>query len=442
MVTNTNGRNRRRYGPAMRPVASARSSVRWWTLVFLASFSFVSYLERANISVAAELMIPALGINKVQMGQIFTSFLIGYAIFQIPGGFLGDKLGPRLTLALSALVWAATTILTGLLPIFFGSALAIFVALWVVRFLLGISEATTFPVGNRVVGNWMPPSERAFGSAIFMLGTCTASAIASPLVSFLMLRFGWQMSFYLTSIPAFVIAVAWYRFSRDTPHTHPRVNAAELAHIRSTDDQGLQTVASVPLLALLRQRNVYLLILSYTSEGYVLFIFVFWLYIYLVDERSFTMIRGGWIAAIPWLTALVLAPIGGIVCDRLGAKYGRLIGAKIVVMAGYALSGLLLFLAARANAAWLSVSALSLSIGFLMAAECSFWASATYLGGANVGTLSGVMNTAGVLGGIISTSLVPILVQHFGWLTALGSGTVMGLFCVSVWIAIREPASA
>ena len=426
----------------MRPEPSSRSSVRWWTLVFLASFSFVSYLERANISVAAELMIPALGINKVQMGQIFTSFLIGYAIFQIPGGFLGDRLGPRLTLAGSALVWAAATIFTGLLPVFFRSALAVFAALWVVRFFLGISEATTFPVGNRVVGNWMPPSERAFGTSIFMLGTCTASAIASPLVSFLMLRFGWQMSFYLTSVPAFVIAVAWYRFFRNQPQSHPGVNAAELAHIRSSEEQALQAAASVPFLTLLRHRNVYLLILSYMSEGYVLFIFVFWLYIYLVEERGFTMIRGGWMAAVPWLTALVLAPLGGIACDRLGAKYGRLTGAKVVVMIGYALSGLLLFLAAYANSAWLSVTALSLSIACLMAAESPFWASATYLGGANVGILSGVMNAAGVLGGIISTSLVPLLVQRFGWLTALGSGTVMGLFCVFVWTAIREPVPA
>lgn len=422
----------------MSPEETSRSGVRWWTLVFLASFSFVSYLERANISVAAELMIPALGINKVRMGQIFSSFLIGYAIFQIPGGWLGDKLGPRLTLAGSALIWATMTICTGLLPVFFGSALAVFVSLWVVRFLLGISEATTFPVGNRVVRNWMPPSERAFGSSIFMVGTCTASAMASPLVSWLMLRFGWQRSFYLTSIPALVIAVAWYRFARDSPHTHPGVNTAELAHIRSADEQGLETAASVSFMTLLRQRNVYLLILSYISEGYVLFIFVFWLYIYLVEERSFTMIRGGWMAAIPWLTAMVFAPAGGIACDRLGAKYGRLTGAKIVIMVGYASSGLLLFLAAYANAAWLSVTALSLSIAFLMAGESPFWASATYLGGAHVGTLSGVMNAAGVLGGIISTSLVPILVQRFGWLTALGSGTVMGLFCVFVWTAIRE----
>ena len=424
----------------MTTTASARTSVRWWMLAGLTSFSFVSYLDRANISVAAELMIPALGITKVQMGQIFTSFLIGYALFQIPGGMLGDKFGPRVTLAASALMWALATVATGLLPVLCAGALTLtFVALWIVRFFLGISEATTFPVGNRVVRHWMPPQERAFGSSLFILGTCTASAITSPLVSWLMLRFGWQMSFYLTAVPPFVIALVWYRYARDTPQTHPGVSSVELAHIHTDEGDELTAREAIPLLVLLRRRNVYLLVLSYMSEGYVLFIFVFWLYIYLVEERHFTMIRGGWVATIPWLAAVVLAPVGGVACDRLGARYGRLAGAKIVVMIGYALSGLLLFLAAYAGAPWVSVAALSLSIAFLMAAESPFWATATHLGGASVGTLSGVMNAAGVFGGILSTSLVPVLVQHFGWLSALGSGTVMGIFCVLVWIAIKEP---
>ena len=435
-------RSRETNGCAMITENSPRTSVRWWMLAGLTSFSFVSYLDRANISVAAELMIPALGITKVQMGQIFTSFLIGYAIFQVPGGFIGDKLGARFTLAASALFWALLTLATGLLPHVFAGALTMtFVALWIVRFLLGISESTTFPVGNRVVRNWMPPQERAFGSSLFILGTCTASAVTSPLVSWLMLRYGWQMSFYLTSIPAFIIAIAWYRYSRDTPQMHAQVNPSELAHIQSGVLEEAAAPANLPLLVLLRRRNVYLLVLSYMSEGYVLFIFVFWLYIYLVEERHFTMIRGGWVATIPWLAAVVLAPVGGFACDRLGAKYGRLAGARIVVMVGYALSGLLLFLAAYAKIPWVSVAALSLSIAFLMAAESPFWAVATHLGGASVGTLSGVMNAAGVLGGILSTSLVPVLVEHFGWLAALGSGTVMGMFCVFVWIAIKEPRS-
>lgn len=428
-------------GSPLKRTQASSSWAKWWTLLGLTGFSLVSYLARSNISVAAEMMIPALGISKVQMGQIFTSFLIGYALFQVPGGVLGDKLGARVTLSASALVWSIATLLTGLIPALFGAnLLAILVGLWLVRFFLGVSESTTFPVGNRVVRNWMPPSERAFGTSIMILGTCTASAITSPLVSWLMLRFGWRMSFYLTSIPAFLIAIAWYRFSKDMPEAHSGVHAPELALLAGGDEARVRGEAAPSFARLLRQRNVLLLILSYMSEGYVLFIFVFWLYIYLVEKRGFSMIRGGWVAALPWLTAALLTPLGGVASDRLGAKYGRLGGAKMIVMTGYSLSGLLLFLAAYSAVAWISVAALSLSIAFLMSAESSFWASATHLGGANVGTLSGVMNAAGVLGGILSTSLVPLLVEHFGWLTAFASGTLMGLFCVVVWTAIREPS--
>ncbi len=163
------------------------------------------------------------------------------------GGFLGDKLGPRITLAASALVWCFVTVLTGLLPAVLGGSLAaILVALWLIRFSLGIAEATTFPVGNRVVRNWLPPSERAFGSSLMMMGTCAASAVTSPLVSWLMLRFGWKESFYLTSLPALLIAFLWYRFSRDTPQRHPGVNPAELAHIHGSSGSTATAAVETP----------------------------------------------------------------------------------------------------------------------------------------------------------------------------------------------------
>lgn len=439
------------------------TNVRWWTLVGLTGFAFVSYLERVNISVAAEVMIPAFGFSKIQMGQIFTSFLIGYAIFQIPGGWLGDRFGPRLTLTVSAVVWGVATIATALVPSVFGNtAVASFVALWIVRFVLGLGQATMFPVGNRVVRNWMPPAERGTGASIMFLGTASASAATGPLVSWVMLRLGWQRSFYVTAIPAFLIAITWYVLARDKPKDHAHVNDAEHALVEPDTSLASQATATpelppeIPakamhtaeletaetpaptLLSLLRQRNVFLLVLSYTSEGYVLFIFVFWIYIYLVEKRGFSMIRGGWVAALPWLTALVLVPIGGLACDWLSARKGRLAGARVVIIIGYGLSGILLFLAAYAQSVWLSVAALSLSIGFLMGAESAFWATATLLAGDKVGSLSGVMNTAGIIGGIASTSLMPVLVSRFGWLPGLGSGATMALFCVLLWVVIVE----
>ena len=435
---------------------TAATRVRWWTLAGLTGFGFVSYMERVNISIAAEVIMPAFGLTKVQMGQIFTSFLIGYAIFQVPGGWLGDRFGPRVMLATSALVWGIATIATALVPTFFGGTVfAGFIALWIVRFLLGIGQAATFPVGNCVIGNWMPRGERALGVSIMLLGLTSASAATGPLVSWLMLRVGWQRSFYVTAAPAFLIAIAWYVLARNTPADHKRVNRAERdliqqdgltsvgsgsglqSHLDAAVGEGASTPAPT-LLALLRRRNVFLLVLSYTSEGYVLFIFVFWIYIYLVENRGFSMIRGGWIAALPWLTALVLVPLGGLACDWLSARTGRLAGARVVIMVGYGLSGALLFLASYADAAWISVAALCLSIGFLMSAEPGFWATATLLAGDKVGSLSGVMNAAGIVGGIISTSLMPILVSHFGWLPALSSGAVMALLCMLIWTVIVE----
>lgn len=395
----------------------------------LAGFALVSYMARANISVAAEAMIPALGLSHVQMGQIFTSFLVGYAIFQVPGGALGDRFGPRLTLGISALIWAAATLLTGLLPLVFQHRLVIsFAALWVIRFILGASEATTFPVGNRAVRNWMPPHLRALGNSIMFTGTSIASAATAPLVSRLVTSSGWQASFYVTAAPALVIAVLWLWLARDTP-------------IASTGDlnQAEYTVKPArPIRELLRERNVILLVASYVSEGFVLFIFVFWLYIYLVEKRGFSMLRGGWIAAIPWLTALVLTPVGGLVCDRIARRRGRLRGAKAVIMAGYGTSGIMLFIAAFAPSRSIAVAALSLSIACLMSAESSFWSSAVYLSEGPVGLLSGIMNTAGILGGIVSTSLVPVLAQHLGWGAALGSGTFMALMCAGLWAFVRD----
>src|SRR5438270_7937500 len=125
------------------------SRVRYVILAMLFGFSFVSYLERINISIASELMMPALSLTKIQMGHIFSSFLIGYAIFQVPTGILGDTIEPRLTLAIAALLWGIVTALTGFMPgTLVSGATGAFVSLWVLRFLLGSAEAATYPVGS------------------------------------------------------------------------------------------------------------------------------------------------------------------------------------------------------------------------------------------------------------------------------------------------------
>lgn len=412
------------------------TNVRWWIVAMLAGFAFVSYLQRINISVAAELMGPELHLSKVQIGQIFSSFLIGYAIFQIPGGIFADRYGTRITLAVSAALWGVCTIFTGLVPAPVHTTVGTtFLVLWLARLFLGSTEATTYPVGALAVHNWIRPPGRAFANSWMFAGTSLAAAFATPFVSWLMLRIGWRWVFFVTSVPAFVVALAWWFLSANTPRQHRFINPAELA-LTNSEAELVRRASGFG--TLLRNKKILLLCISYMAEGYLLFIFVFWLYIYLVEVRGFSMMNGGLIAALPWLTGLCLTPLGGYAADRIAARRGRLPAAKYIIMTGYTISGILLFVAAYAPSRGLCVAALCLSVGFLMAAEASFWVSATFLAGENAGAVSGLMNTAGIVGGIVSTSLVPILVARFNWLVALGSGTLVALISVSLWILIAQ----
>lgn len=242
---------------------------------------------------------------------------------------------------------------------------------------------------------------------------------------------GWRGSFYCTAVLALLIAPLWIWYIKDSPQKigQPRRNSSKSAEIGHT-------------ISLLTNRNILLLTLSYLSEGYVLFIFVFWLYIYLVERRGFSILGGGFLSALPWLTACAMAPAGGILSDRLSRSFGRMAGSRTMIAVGYISSGLLLLLAADSPYRSVSVIALCLSIGGLLAAESSFWSAISFLAGERTGAVSGVMNSVGVLGGILSTSLVPVLVSRFGWLIALESGIVMALLCPVLWIWIKSPEAS
>ena len=250
-----------------------------------------------------------------------------------------------------------------------------------------------------------------------------------------MVGLGWSASFYVTALPCFAMTMIWALLFRDRQKDPPTGTWPPC-------DQPKEELGDSNTLArLLKDRNTVLLILSYVSEGYVLFLFVFWIYIYLVEQRGFTTLAGGWANAVPWLAALVLSPLGGLACDKITERHGRLAGARVVITIGYALSGVLLFLAAYSSSRLVCVGALALSIASLMGAESSFWASASYIAGEHAGLVSGIMNTAGILGGVLSTSIVPMIVSRAGWLPAFASGTAMATFCVLMWISVSTGPS-
>jgi len=409
--------------------------VRWFVATMVGAFAFVSYLERMNISIAAAAMMPELSLSPTQMGQVFSSFLWGYAIFQVPAGWLGDAIGPRRTLTLAALLWCLTTALTGLLPgSVVTSTLAVFISLCALRFSLGAAEAATFPVGARAIRDWFPLHERGVANSMMIAGASIAAAVTSPLISWLMVQVGWRKSFSFTSLVALLLAIIWQFSVADRPERHKVVDEPGARMVRDGDAASNRRQPSRSLRSALTDRNIILLSLSYTCEGYVLFIFVFWLYLYLIQVRGFSILSGGVAASLPWLTAFACAPLGGFVCDRITERKGRVPAARTTIMIGYGVSGILLFAAALAGSRTGTVAALCLSIGGLYFAEPAFWATAVHISGERAGASSALMNTAGILGGIISTSLVPVLVKYFGWITALASGAVVALACTCAWI--------
>src|SRR5206468_8805531 len=177
--------------------------IRWNIVLLLTGFSIVSYLQRMNISIAAKFMKPELGFTDVQMGRVFSAFMLGYALFQIPAGTFGDRRGPRFVLAVAALGWGITTLLTGFLPGMVLTGTAALGLLMVVRFSLGVAEAATYPVAARAISNWLPSTECARAISIVTAGLSIGSAATPPLISWLMVRVGWRASFYIAAIPAF-----------------------------------------------------------------------------------------------------------------------------------------------------------------------------------------------------------------------------------------------
>lgn len=431
------------------PVATMRedgppTAVRWRIVAMLAGFSLVSYALRTNISIAAALMRSDLHLTQIQLGQVFSAFMAGYALFQVPAGALGDRYGPRLILTVAAVVWGVTTLMTGALPGLIGGAGATLVVLIAVRFLLGIAEAATYPVAASAVGVWMPASERAFANSLVIAGMALGSAFIPPLMSRLMVANGWRFSFYVTSVLAFLIAGLWWFYATDDPAQHPAVNEAERRAIRAGLDAGARTAIAAGTRTrrmmhwpLLRNRNMILISVSYFLDSYVLFIFVFWFYLYLVDERGFGILRGGVYSSLPWIAALVIVPAGGRLCDVLSERHGRRFGRRAVAMTGLLVSSALLAWGARSQHAIPAIVALSLSVGFLMSTEGPFWSSAIDISGVHAGTAGGIMNTAGNLGGVVSTSLVPIIVDRFGWIVALATGSSFGLVAAVLWLLIR-----
>src|SRR5207302_9133968 len=177
-------------------MADTRGRIRWVLVFWMFVLSAVAYLDRVNLSIAGRFVAQEFGLSNVQLRTVFSSFILGYALFQAPGGRLADRFGPRWVLFVGVLWWSVFTALTGWLPSGFSGALA---ALLLVRFLLGVGEAVVYPASNRAIASWIPMSERGIANGILFAGVGVGAGVATPLVTKILALHGWRWSFFACS---------------------------------------------------------------------------------------------------------------------------------------------------------------------------------------------------------------------------------------------------
>lgn len=415
------------------------TSIRWRILSLLFVASFVAYVLRTNLSIAGEPMMGDLRLSQVQLGLVLAAFAWGYAIFQFPGGVLGDLLGARQGLALIALSWGIMNLLMGLVP---GRAVAsagiILGMLIVLRFLMGAVQAPIYPITGANICNWFPESGWAFPNGLTNSGLTLGSAATGPLIAWLVTTVGWRRSFVYTAPLALVVAAVWWWYARDTPSEHRSVSPGELALI-DRDRPAASEVALEPgtwKLAL-RNRQVLLLTAGYFCSNYVFYFFFNWLYIYLVDSRGFEILEGGLYSAAPWITGAVGASVGGLAADRLSARYGLTWGCRLPGMVGLVLAGAFIAAAAAAPGATAAVVFLSLCLGSQQATEGAYWAATIGAGGRHCATACGVLNTGGNVVGGIGALTVPLTVRWLGWGPALATASLFALVAAGLWLFVR-----
>jgi ACS family glucarate transporter-like MFS transporter len=416
--------------------ATSSSNVRWVLIFWLFLLSAVAYLDRVNISVAGSSIASSYGLSNIQLGWIFSAFLIGYALFQTVGGYLAQRFGPRRVLAGGVFWWGIFTAVTASIPAGIASALYLFIA---VRFLLGAGEAVVYPASNQFIAQWIPKQERGIANGWIFAGVGAGAGFAPPLVTYIILRHGWRTSFWVCAVIGFVAGTIWYLLARDTPGEHPHIAAVELAQIeagRSLPAAQAEESQALDWQAVLGSKSVWAVSLSYFCYGYVAWIYFSWFYIYLAQARQLNLKASAVYAMLPFIAMAVCCLIGGTLNDRLSKSYGLRVGRSL--LAGVAIFGAGVFLAFGSEVSSARVASIVLAggAGALYLSQSSFWSVTVDIAGIHAGPVSGFMNMANQIGGAVTSSLTPVIAKHFGWtasfLVAAGLCAVGAL----AWLAV------
>jgi MFS transporter, ACS family, glucarate transporter len=409
--------------------------IRWLLVFWLFVLSAVSFLDRTNISIAGSSLASDYGLSNQQLGFVFSAFLIGYALFQTPGGWLADKLGSRRVLTAAVLWWGVFTALVAVLHSTAAHALLFFIA---VRFLLGAGEAIIYPASNQFVTRWIPTEQRGIANGWIFAGVGAGAGISPPLITWVMAHWGWRSSFYICAAIGVAAGAVWYVIARDKPEEHPSVTPQELAVIEAglTVKPAASKSSLVPWSKIVGSRSVLAVTVAYFCYGYVAWIFFSWFFIYLKKVRGLDLKSSALYGMLPFIAMTICCLAGGFANDRLSKMLSKRAGRVGVAVCSMALTCVFLILGSRAADARLAGIVLAGGAGALYLSQSSFWSVTADIGGASSGSVSGLMNMGAQLGGALTASLTPWIADRYGWTASFLVAAALCVVGAFTWLLV------
>jgi MFS transporter, ACS family, glucarate transporter len=386
------------------PIVPTRA--RYVVTAFAVALAVVTYVDRVAISLTAPLISQDLGLTRVQMGWALAAFGWAYALFEIPGGWLGDRIGPRKVLMRIVIWWSVFTAATG----WAWSASSLIVT----RGLFGAGEAGAFPNMTRVFTTWLPKKERERAQATLWLATRVTGAFTPLLVATLLTFVSWRRAFEIFGVLGVIWAVLFYRWYRDDPSQHPQVNRAELALLPPTHETAIAHTG-VPWSLIFTTPSVWLLSIQYMCLAYGWWFYINWLPTYLREARGTTLAMGAVLAGLPLLLGGAGCLVSAWLIPRFAQRFGSVaVARRIIAVTGFVGASACIFLFTGVQDPVRAMVVLGFAGFFNDFVMPAAWASTMDIGGRYSGTVSGAMNMMGSIAGASSVLVVGYLLTWTG----------------------------
>lgn len=386
------------------PDTSPPTRTRHWVLVFAMTLAVITYIDRICISQASPEIRRDLGLTDVEMGYAFGAFFLAYGIFEIPGGWLGDSIGPRRVLTRIVVMWSFFTAATG-----WARGL---VSLLAARFMFGAGEAGCFPNLTKVFATWLPPEERTRAQGIMWMSARWGGAFTPMLVVGVLSVVSWRSAFMLFGVVGVVWAFVFHWWYWDQPREHRGVNAAELALLSGSAPQ-MESNGKTPWRKIFSNRSVWLLCAQYFCLSYGWHFYITWLPVYLQEARGLTIEKSAFLAGFPLFFGGLACLLTGVLTSRLAKRLGSLATTRrLLAFTGFMGASAMLLLSIQIENPTLAMVSMGLASFANDLTMPGSWSTCMDIGGRFAGTLSGTMNMMASFAAAIAPVVIGYILQY------------------------------